>query len=327
MRLLLTLPLTLLFAVAFAGFFVLDSVARYTADADAFVETAREAQVRKTLVDVTEEFIYGEMQKDPGLGTVSRSELRAMVEGVITEEWFEASVRAAHAAAMAALDEARASAVVDLRDTKRALRDAVAELERRAGEACAKLMGTDACADADQARRLLAAYRKRADAAIGQIRDEVDIVEQLTGDRGRGGAKGVTELETVRERLGDVRTLRWVGLGVLIACLLLIAVINASPLSRMLRATGLALVLGAGLYLVTVSATSGYLRDVADEHVAELRKRQAGLDRYDRMIAEGSERFTVELVARSTGHSTGPVLLMGLIGLGAFVAGLAGRRS
>ena len=115
MRLLLTIPLTLLFAVAFAGFFVLDSVARYTADADAFVDTAREARLRKTLIDVTEEFIFGEMQKDPSLATVSRPELRAMIEGVITQEWFDTSVRTAHSAAMAALDEARDSAIVDLR--------------------------------------------------------------------------------------------------------------------------------------------------------------------------------------------------------------------
>ena len=80
------------------------------------------------------------------------------------------------------------------------------------------------------------------------------------------------------------------------------------------------------MYLVTVSATAGYLRDLAGEHVTEVGDRHAQLDRYDRMIAEGSERFTVELIGRSTSHSTGPVILIGVVGLLAFVGGLVGRR-
>lgn len=327
MRLLLTIPLTLLFAVSFAGFFVLDSVARYAADPDAFVDTAREAKVRDTLIDVTEEFIHGEVQKDPALAGVSRTEVRAMIEGVISEQWFEQTVRAAHAEALAAVDDAREDAIIDLRDTKRELHAAVAELQRRAGTACEQLLGADTCADADRAALLVAAFRARADTAIDRIRDQVDIAAELSGHRGRSGAAGVTEIETVKRRLGDIRSWRWIGLGVLIGCLALIALVNSSPLARLLRAVGIALVLGAALYLIAVSATSGYLREQATEHLSAVRDRHERLDRYDRMIEQGTERFTVELVSRSTSHSTGPVVLLGLIGLGAFAGGLLLRKS
>jgi hypothetical protein len=326
MRLLFTIPLTLVFVVVFAGFFLLDSVARYSSDADAFVETAREAKVRETLIDVTEELIYGELRKDPNLQQVSRAELSAMIEGVITEAWLDASIRAAHAATMSALDEAKESAVIDLRKTKLELHEAMAELERLAGEACVQFMGADACADADQAAYLLKLARARGDHAIDRIEDEVDIVAELTGKDGRGKAAEVAELETVKKRLGDIRTLRWVGLGILIVCLALIAWINGDPLARLLRATGLALVLGAGLYLVTVSATSDYVREQAGEHIAGVRERHSQLDRVDRALAEGSERFTVELVARSTRQSTTPVLLLGLVGLIALGGGFFYRR-
>lgn len=326
MRSLISLPLILIFAVAFAGFFLLDSVARYASDADAFAETAREARVRGTLVEVTEEFIYGELQKDPTLAGISREELRAIVDGVISEAWFDESVRAAHRATLEALDEAKESAIVDLRGTKRALRDAMADLERRAGEACVRLLGAQACADADQAAVALAAYRARSELAIGRIADEIDIVAEITGDGSRAAAKRVTELELVRKHLGNVRTLRWIGLGVVVGCLVLLALINGGRLSRMLRAVGFALILGAALYLVTVSVTSGYLREVAAEHLAEARDERVQLAGYDRMLAEGSQRFAVELVARSTSHSTGAVLLIGVVGLFALAGGVLGRR-
>lgn len=323
MRTLITIPLTLVFVAAFVLFFLFDSVARYTADPDAFIETAREAKVRETIVDVTEEFIYDYLRQDPSLQNVSRTELRALVEGVISDEWFHASVRSAHAAALAAIDEAKKSAIIDLRATKQALRDAVQQLQRRAGDACATLMGADACADADHAARLLAVFGARANRAIDGINDEIDILGELTGAQGRADSK---ELELVRKRLGDVRSWRWIGLGTLIVCLLLIALVNGSRLTRMLRATGLAVVLGAGLFLATAGAISAYASDEMQEHVTSARDRHAGVDRLDRMIAEGSERFTLKVVEHSMDQSTGRVLMLGLVGLGAFLTGALLRR-
>jgi hypothetical protein len=322
LRVLLTIVLAIAFVVGFFAFFLLDSVLRYSTDADAFVDTARSAEVRTMLADATEEFLFQEIAADPSLSGISRTELRAMIDSVISEQWFEATVRSAHGAAMTAIDDASKAAVIDLRQTKAALHGALDELVQRANTQCAAVLGVAACADAEAARAVVGAFRVRAGRGIDRIRDEVDLVAELRG----GDARKTANLDAVRSRIGDVRTWRWIGLGLLAVCLGLIAVVNLHPLSRLLTATGVSLMLAAGIYLALVGVVRASARTRIGDEIADARSRHATEEPFDRIIADGTRKLTVELVDRSTRQSTIPVTLVGLVGIGLFAGGIVTRR-
>jgi len=179
------------------------------------------------------------------------------------------------------------------------------------------------CGRPDQVAYAIATFRRTAAAAIDRIPEQIDLATAMTGGR----RTRVLELDQVRGRMGDLRTYRWIGLGVLIVCLAVIATINRRPLSRLLVATGLVLALAAGAYLVLVhGVASDMARDEATRVLGELHERRWAQGSVEELTASSSERFALELLERSTGHASGIVSIIGVVGLGLLAGGIVTRR-
>ena len=105
--------------------------------------------------------------------------------------------------------------------------------------------------------------------------------------------------------------------------ILMAAFARVDPLAL---AVALGSIFGLMLFLATAGAISTYASDEMQDRVTGVRNRHADMDRLDRMVAEGSERFTLKVVEHSMDQSTGRVLMLGLLGLGAFLTGAFLRR-
>jgi hypothetical protein len=323
-RWLLTAPLILLFVVGFVAFFLLDAVLGYSTDTSAVVATAEAGRARETIVDLTEEFLFDEMSQHPDLAAMSRPELRRLIEGVISEAWFEKTLRSAHGLLRKAVDDAAADAVLDLRETKHDLRQAMAELQHRAGAECERLLGAAACLDDRQAQLVLAAYQAHAHRAIDRIPNQIDLIAEIEGRK--AARTGSALLRQTRRAAGYVRLARWIGLGALAACLAAIALLNVWPLRRLPLAVGIALTLAAGAYLITASALRRPAREHLAETIAKERRRSGDLSRAQEIAADGAERLAFAMLDRATRESTTPVALLGLLGLGMCAGSVALRR-
>jgi len=325
MRTLLTAVLTIAFAAAFVAVCVVHSLVAVTADEDAFVALARDGRVRDSLIDALEVAAYRELAADPRLPEPSRPALRELIAGVVDQAWFERSLRRAHGDLRGALAGASDTAVIDLREVKRHVRGAFREVGERAVAECAAVFGPQACSSSAEARQLFAMYEGEVAAAIGDLPDEVDLVAAVGGRRGRGPVSEIAELRQVRERLADLRTYRWLGLGLVVIGFGLIALVNATSVARCLTACGLALALAAGAYLGT-GELHGVVTERVTAYAARRRAELTGARETDAVGERAVERFSSALADRAFGGATGLVAALGVIGVGAFAAGTVLRR-
>ncbi|RMH43789.1 MAG: hypothetical protein D6689_04195 [Deltaproteobacteria bacterium] len=319
MRALVTWPLTILFAVAFSTFALVDSVARYAADADAVVATARRAGVRDRAAEAATAWLYERVRAEPAFADASRPAIRQMVDGVVTDAWLDETLRRAHAAAMAAVDGARDRAAIDLRATKAALAGAVEDLVARAAAACAELAGPKACADDRRARSLMAAFRARGRRAIAQIPDEIDLARAVARDGG-----DAARLDELRAWIGDARALWWAGLAALAVCLALLAAVNGPRLRDRARAVAWALAFGVALTFGAMAGARAVASGRLQAAVTELRGSRAPRDPAVRALVDGGEVWAARAVDDALARRL-PALAV--LGGAAVVAGvLAGRR-
>lgn len=316
MRVLLTALLIAVFVPAFVAFWLVRSVVGYAADTDAVVDSARAADLRGLGIQILVDDVYEELDTDPVFKPIPREQLRAIAEDIVTQRWFDDALRTAHAAFVRAILDARDDAVIDLRDTRRQLTESLDGLRERALDECAAVLGPALCSGDEAAEQVVGAYDAKARAAVADIPDEIDLVDEL----------GVKDVEQIRSRLGDTRTVQWVGLGVLLVCLLAIMALNAGAFSRLLWATGLALALAAAAYLIVVAgARASGEEAVRDEMLARLGPDDAA------PADELALALSLQVARDATGYAHGPVLVIGGLGVialvGAAITGGARRRA
>lgn len=269
----------LIFVIGFPALLLVDSAVRYGRDGEALVESARAAELRAAMVDATTALVASEVRGDPALAALDRMFVRGVVDQVLSAEWFEESIRSVHAAGVAGAVVAR-TAEIDLEKFKRTLGERLGLLEERAGEMCGPLFGPAACQDRGRAQQLIASYRQRGQRAIARIPDQILLW------RDAGGADDLAVLATAR----------LVGIGLLAAAVLALALVN----SRRLAVLGGVLTAGA---LISLGLTLA-LRWAASGPVAHFLLRRARLDqRADEPIglaADGLHRLAHEVVADAT---------------------------
>ncbi len=323
MRSILTAITTFLFAVGFAGFFVVTSVLGYLADADAFVATARRAELRVAIVDAVEANTMANLAEDPLVMTIKSTGFRHLVDQAITDDWLEAKLREVHAAIIAAVDEAAETAVIDLVATKQILVDAVGEARSNGTTTCKSLFGDAACTNRRQIDGLMAGFQRSIGAAIARIPNSVDLVELTTGANQTPPAISKRTAE-VRRALGWVRAARWIALGLLAIALLVIAAINAPCWSRMTRASGAALLVGAIFYVVVVF---GYIR-IASDQIAMASASGGNRPRVEQIATVASARMGRAAIRDSAHRARWKVGGLGALGLTLIVVGalVPGRR-
>ena len=129
----------------------------------------------------------------------------------------------------------------------------------------------------------------------------------------------------ITQHLGDLRTLRWLGLCLLVGCVALIALLNLGSWSRLSAAVGSALVAGAAVYLVAGYVARGPLGERALARLDELWASRSGLDASAQTLVAGVERLTLEVLDSSTRGSTSTVAIIGAVGLGLVLIGALAR--
>lgn len=330
MRSVLTFLLSLLFSAGFFAFFAVSGVLTYARDTPAVVDTARAADLHARAVALVTETIHDELRRDPRLAGVQRPQIAFVVGQVLSVDWFESTLRATHASLVAAVDGAASTAVIDLEPTKQHLASAFRALGARAGAECAQILGAGACHSSADARRAMDAYQIGVRAAIARIPAQIDLVAAVQAVlRASGQAARVERVVStgeLRRRLGDLRTLRWIGLGVLGLCLLLIAALNSTPLARMMRATGAAVLGAAAVYLAVAKLVAWAGPDLVAGKITELQARHAGAGKTGQIAVEGMLRLFTEMIARTLDASASVVILCAVAGAALLLASLLFSR-
>lgn len=310
MRFLLSALAGLLFLAAFIAFFLLTSVVGYVDSPDRLVASAREGGLRDTIIEQTSQYIVDQVAADSSLQNMSVPEVRGIVAGVITQEWLDGSLTLAHGAVKNAIHGAEASAVLDLREIKTALGQALSNLADRAEMNCENLLGAQACSNAQESKRMVAAFERSANAAIAQLDDEIDLMQELQGSSRE-------EAKRLQEGLESMETVRMLALVVLIMSLAFFIILNHRPFGRFAVATGVLGIVSSATYLVAIAVSEG----IAQDALAKQAGREAGPE-----AGELAARLTNELVSGAISGSTLPVVLVGVAGLALVVVGMLTLR-
>jgi hypothetical protein len=325
MRAAFTCLVALFFIAVTCVLSLIDGAVRTAADPDAVVAVVNRAGVRPALIAAAEELAYANLgqngAEDPGLGAISRVQIRGVIDDVLAETWFEAALRRCHQALVLAVAAAQGSSVLDLRPFKSALQNAIGELGGRAEKACIDLAGQAECADDHPARRALETQIRHALAAVAHLDDKVDLAVLLTHD-------GVTDA-SFRRWLERAPQLRSVGLVVVAVLFGMILAINMSPLRRLLAVAGVVLLLAA-------AAGIGSHRAAADRAQVELERRipeapvfRQGDPTVARLLLPAVTRLASAFLDGAAAAARPPLLLGGVAGLVLVAAALAtrGRRA
>ena len=305
MRYLLSAVFGMVFLAAFVGFFLMSSITDYVDSPDRLVESASKGGMRDAIVEHTAEYIAEEVAADPTLKSMSVSELRGIVGGVITTEWLEDSLALAHKALKSAIRGVEATAVLNLREIKAALSRALSDLKNRAEDNCIELLGADACSDAHASKLMVATFEARALAAVGQLHDEIDLMEQLQGADREDAAQ-------LQKGLESMETVRMLALVVLILSLALFVAINSRPFSRLAMSTGTLAIVSCVVYLLVIEVSESRASDEMAKHASgEMSSETATL----------GARLANQLVGDAIAGSTLPVVMTGIGG--AILVGLA----
>ncbi len=311
MRVAGTIVVGFLFAVAFAAFFLFQSVSGYPTSTDDVVETLRAGDVRTAALDTLEEVVRREVRDrpaDPVFAEFVLSQARVVIEQAITDEWFYDTIAQAHRGLMDFLQRGADSVRIDLTGIKQRLRDTFWELGRHGVEMCDAVSGGRQCYDAARdIQRTLRRYRGQVDDALARVPDQVNLTWLLTlGGVRPGEIERTTEVQRIREALETVRTVRWIGLGALLLLFGLVVLINAGSLPRMLVAGGAVLCAASAIYLVAVPRLTAAAADWAVERLDETRAEAIarGAPEYPQLAAR---RVVEQALRRVGGYEVAPV--------------------
>jgi hypothetical protein len=314
MRRLVTLALIIVFVAGFCGFFAMQSLILYARDADAMIATARAARLRQASVDLATEVIYEELRRSPHLANVPRPQITLVVGQVITDRWVEETVRGTHHSVMTAVQGAGDTAVLDLGPTKASLAKAFALLGARARAECAAILGPKPCVSSAKAKVAMAAYLASVQVAIQRIPERIELLAAIEASGQAERLDAFVNMDSVRGRLRDFGKLRWLGLAVLGAGLVLIALLNWRPPGRTLQATGAALASAAVTYLVVSRLVAWLGPGLLAGQVARVRVQQPDESAAVTIVIEGLQRMLAELVVGALGVARPAVIACALAG-------------
>jgi hypothetical protein len=297
MRIFATAVFGLLFTLSLSVYLVFDSVTTLPLDPAAFTAVLRRGDVRTALLDAVETSVRREVRDvdDPEFAENVVRQLRTEIDAVLTDEWFYGTAQQLHRGLIRFLRDGAMDDAVELRETKRRIRERLLSLGDRLTATCNEVGGGRECrAAARDVGRTLRRYRGQIDRALRQVPDRVDArwaIAMAGGNPGNLG--GSDDSRRVREGFALYSRLRWIGLAGLLVLLGLIALVNKRTLPRMLFNVGLVLAVAGGLYLSGVSALQGYAhREFARE---------------DR--AAGDRDVTEQAIAREAGRKFGAALV------------------
>jgi hypothetical protein len=311
MRVVGTIVVGFLFAVAFAAFFLFQSVSGYPTSTEDVVETLRAGDVRTAALDTLEDVVRREVRNqpaDPVFAEFVLSQARTVIEQAITEEWFYDTIAQAHRGLIDFLERGADSVRIDLSGIKERLRDTLWELGRHGVEMCDAVGGGRECCDAARdLQRTLRRYRGQVDDALARVPDQVNLTWLLTlGGVRPGEVERATEVQRIRELLATLGTVRWIGLGALLLLFGLVVLINIGSLPRVLAAAGAVLCVASASYLVAVPRVTGAAADWAVERLDETRTEAIarGAPEYPQLAAR---RVVEQALRRVGGYAVAPV--------------------
>ena len=186
---------------------------------EALQESAQKAGLRAALVDAASHKVAEEIAKDPNLVPMNASEVRGMVEGVITQEWLNSNIVLVHESLLAIAQSAQLGAEIDLREFKSRLESGIRDLRKRAEENCTSVFGSAECENAHEAARMARRFENEGKKHIGRIADRIDLMEGLSPD-------GREEAQTWLSRLDTLRSYRILGALSLLTLFLVICALN-----------------------------------------------------------------------------------------------------
>ncbi len=342
MRKFITAILTAVFVTGFFVYFALYAPLSLMRNGDAVREIASAASLREHVVEFTTETIHAEVRRDQRLRTVSKSALANMVGSVISEDWFDTTLRQVHTELIAAWDGIAQAPIVDLRQLKDRMHERVKVLSERSDAVCAQLLGAAACADRSRAAGAADAFRRHLDGAVSRLPQEIDLAGVLDGgnggdrgDRGRALAwmRDGLEDEFVRRHMVEFTWFRWGGLGILALVLMLIAALNRRPGARLCRAVGGALFMASAVYLCVAHGIAWIGEDVVREQLAEVRAQQSAQlppevanDARAVIAARGAEAVIAAALPRVLMAPQGQVWIFGIAGIVLLVCAMALKR-
>ncbi|MBL4637614.1 MAG: hypothetical protein JKY56_27405 [Kofleriaceae bacterium] len=310
MRLLFTSILGLLFVAAFFAFFLLRSVSGYVESPDRMLASAESLDLRSEVVNASASYIADKVAADPALKEMSVEQLQLIIGGVVTEEWFNSTLRAVHGELREAIHGAEKNAVLNLRNIKASLKTALSKMKAQALENCQRLLSAELCKDAEHSSIMIAAFEAQANAAIDQIEDEVSLLGDLEGEQ-------LKNAKNLSDAFEGVETVRMGALLLLILSLAGIIILNNRPLSRMLGVTGAVALIASGLYLLTIAVSNRLASEELSSQLGRLSDEKMG-----GLSTEWVGKMAGDLIA----GSTMPVSMIGVAGVLAILASILFAR-
>ncbi len=307
----LSIPLVLAFVAAACAVSLVDAALRVAADSRVLIAATERAGVRAALVESSMELV--------GVRTPT---VRLAIEGVLAVDWVNDTLRRCHAAVVQAARGLPPASVLELRGLKVELRRTLEELGQRAERACVTIVGEAECAPGQPARQEVEARFHEAQGGVDLVDDEVDVAALVSRDPAHA--------RTVRVWLARAPYARWAGLGVLVALLALITLLNVVPLRRCVSAVGISLVLAAGVSMAAHAVAAGRVVEEIERRVpGEVARWGEGAGAEAALVRNMAPALTAfggRLVHDVTAAARGPLLMGAIVGAALVLGGLAIRR-
>ena len=329
MRVFATILLVVLCALAAWVALGSHSLLSYATSSEAFVQTARDSDLHGLALQATEATLAEELRQSgnhsPELKAFITEKMRAVLRQALDADWLYTSLGAVHSDVIATIQAPVAEAgerrprkpvgVIELGAKKRQVETGLSALADSVEARCVEFFGEMACSDERARRAARASYQASVERASSGIPD-VFALDSVLARAGKDWLEpGSRTREEIRSAIGVANVLRVAATGALILGLLLLVVINLAPISRLLMALGITLVVAAGPYLVAVYAGEALVEQAIAE--AGLKERSGLTPRDDRvgdLAVEASQRLAVNSAKDAIHH--GDTIALGALGAG-----------
>ena len=306
MRTFFTVLVAIPYILTFWAAWLIWSFTGYPTDNDAIIETVRQANVHETVLDLIEESVREKVTELPDSRYADHvlSQSRAVIEDIVTEEWFYDTLGTAHEGLVTYLETGEDAAAIDMTGTKEKLRTFLLELGEEAARQCEESGGNaKVCAQVEKAGDVYDNYEERVLAALDEIPDEASVAT-LLGQSKEVGAPS-KDLEEAREGLAQLSRFRLGAFGALACLLIIIALINMTSLKRVMISVGVVTLVASGSYLLSTSQALPFLLDEAKEAMAE--ESSADPDSIEGIAQDVATRVVLQGVENSIMRGTPPV--------------------
>lgn len=340
MRTIATILLALIFAPALWTALATHSLLSYAGDPTAVTGSARDSDLHGLAVSAGETIVVEELHQtgvaNAELETLVRRETRAVVGRALDPEWLYSSFAALYGDALAiALERPAANGdsspptaltTIEFGERKKQLGDGLGAIADTIEEECGRIFGEAPCRDPDARRAAKKAHRAAVSRALSSLPDRFSLADLLA----RAGRDWLDpdsrQRRDARRAVGTMNIARLVAAGLCVVCLLLIAVVNLSSLSRLLRALGAVLVVSAAIYLAANQVADAQVEKLIIESSLE---EQAAVTPRDDPVGElarqAGETVTIAIARDGLHHGDSIALAIAAIGACALLGGLLGR--